>query len=262
MCAAPWAVAALIASLYWLLRPSRPGGWGLGDVAGTWGFGLSAGALLAGTAPQTTAGIPSLVPALAALAVPSAGFGAAAICVVRMKYGLPLAELGLRVDRLRRRAAQGMVGALAAIAAGGVGQLVTVAALTAFIGRAAAPPGTGLHGCVRSIYELVPQLKGNPAGLALAAAVVGLAVPIGEEILFRGLAQGALRRRFSRPVAVVIGALIFTAAHLQPAQLLALGALGLVLGYLYDATGSLVPGMIAHGLHNLVMLYVVQLPRA
>ncbi|HKX16418.1 MAG TPA: CPBP family intramembrane glutamic endopeptidase [bacterium] len=255
MCATPWAIVALVASLYWLMRP-RPGArWSFGDVAGSWGLGLSAGALVGGGVKTP------VVPAVLAFAVPSAAFGAAALCVVRAKYGLPLAQLGLRFDRTPRRIVEGLVGGAAAIAASGAAQLVTVALLTAVLRHAPAAPSSGPSGCGRSIYDLLPHLRGNIAGLALAAAVVGIVAPAGEEILFRGLALGALRQRFTRHIAVGISALVFAAAHLQPAQVLALAALGWVLGYLYDTTGSLVPGMIAHSLHNMVMLVVVQVPR-
>lgn len=255
MCATPWAIVALIASLYWLIRP-RPGTrWSFGDVAGSWGLGLSAGALLGGGV-----GTP-LVPAVLSLAVPSAVFGAAAVSVVRAKYGLPLDRLGLRFDRAPRRIVEGMVGGAAAIAASGGAQFVTVVLVTAAVRHAPAAPSSGPGGCGRSIYDLLPHLGGHIGDLALAAAVVAIVVPAGEEILFRGLALGALRQRFTRHIAVGISALVFAAAHLQPAQLLALAALGWVLGYLYDATGSLLPGMIAHSLHNLVMLFVVQAPR-
>jgi CAAX protease family protein len=67
---------------------------------------------------------------------------------------------------------------------------------------------------------------------------------------------GALRRALHRHTAVVVSALFFAAAHLQVVELLPILILGLVLGYLYEITGSLVPGMIAHGLNNLAALFV------
>lgn len=263
MCSAAWAVVALIASLYWMVRPSSHDRWGLGEVAGTWGFGVSVGALLVSAAPPpwSQTSVWSLVPALLAFAAPAAGFGAGAACIVRVKYRLPLTGLGLRFDHVRRRVAEGVLGGATAVAASGVGQVVTFSLLALAAGHAAPITGTGPQGCLRTIYDVLPRLKGNMVDVALAAVVIGVAVPIGEELLFRGLALGALRQLFSRHLAIAVSALVFAGAHLQPAQLLALGALGLVLGYLYDLTGSLLPGMIAHGLHNLFMLYVVQLPR-
>ena len=46
------------------------------------------------------------------------------------------------------------------------------------------------------------------------------------------------------------------AAHLEPVALLPIVLLGVVLAYTYDYTGSLVPGMIAHGVNNLAALFV------
>jgi membrane protease YdiL (CAAX protease family) len=68
--------------------------------------------------------------------------------------------------------------------------------------------------------------------------------------------MGALRRALNRHLAVVVSALFFAAAHLQKVELLPILILGLVLGYLYDITGSLAPGMIAHGLNNLAALFL------
>jgi len=50
------------------------------------------------------------------------------------------------------------------------------------------------------------------------------------------------------------GALFFAAAHLEPTGILPIMLLGIVLAYAYDYTGSLVPGMIAHGVNNLTAL--------
>jgi membrane protease YdiL (CAAX protease family) len=103
------------------------------------------------------------------------------------------------------------------------------------------------------IYRLLPQLHAG-IDIAVLAVLVGVVVPIGEEIFFRGLTLGALRRTLNRHVAVAVSALFFALAHLQLVELVPILILGLVLGYLYDLTGSLIPGMIAHGLNNLAAI--------
>ena len=110
--------------------------------------------------------------------------------------------------------------------------------------------------------------------------VVGLAViiaPLTEEILFRGLLQGALARLFrSRWFAIAISAAIFSIFHLTVRQtvpagevslanvetVLPLFLLGLALGYSYEKSGSLYRPMVIHLTFNALSLIMVwpQLP--
>lgn len=78
--------------------------------------------------------------------------------------------------------------------------------------------------------------------------------PIFEEIIFRGFAYTALRTRCGTPVAMTLTALIFSVVHLNLAAFLPIFFLGLFLAYLYEKTGSLVPSMTAHVLHNGIMV--------
>lgn len=77
--------------------------------------------------------------------------------------------------------------------------------------------------------------------------------PVFEEILFRGYVFTALARwRGVWPAAVITG-VGFGAIHLlayPPLQCAPLAVLGVGLCVLYRYTGSLVPGMVVHGLIN------------
>jgi membrane protease YdiL (CAAX protease family) len=91
---------------------------------------------------------------------------------------------------------------------------------------------------------------------AIAVTVLGAVVfaPIFEELIFRGLLYGSLRARFSWPVAAVASALIFGLAHgYGPAGFGSVLASGLLWAYLYERTGSLVPGIVAHVANNLAV---------
>lgn len=77
--------------------------------------------------------------------------------------------------------------------------------------------------------------------------------PIFEEIFFRGFAYTALRTRCGARVAMTLTALVFSAIHLNLATFLPIFFLGLFLAHLYEKTGSLVPSMTAHVLHNALM---------
>ncbi len=85
----------------------------------------------------------------------------------------------------------------------------------------------------------------------LFVAVLG---PIFEEIFFRGFAYTALRARFGASAAMILTALVFSALHLNLTAFLPIFFLGIFLAYLYEKTGSLVPSMTAHVLHNVIMV--------
>jgi membrane protease YdiL (CAAX protease family)/uncharacterized RDD family membrane protein YckC len=96
---------------------------------------------------------------------------------------------------------------------------------------------------------------GLNAGFLAAVPVVLLivvVVPIAEEIFFRGMLFGGLRRRLSRLPAAAISALVFGGLHATTGVTAVppLIIFGFILALLYERTGSLVPGMIAHGLNN------------
>jgi membrane protease YdiL (CAAX protease family) len=83
--------------------------------------------------------------------------------------------------------------------------------------------------------------------LALALVVLGLLVPLGEELLFRGLTFATLGR-----YAVPGSAILFALAHGLPALLIQVLIAGLLLGELRRRTDSLWPGVATHATINLV----------
>ena len=83
--------------------------------------------------------------------------------------------------------------------------------------------------------------------------VVGLLVPLAEELVFRGAILRSLLKWSSRPwVAILISAVLFSAAHMNPAQIPHTLLIGLLLGWLYYRTDSIVPGVVFHWVNNTV----------
>ena len=122
---------------------------------------------------------------------------------------------------------------------------------------------TGAWGLVLRQYGLRAQPNPLPLfgegvpGLLLALLAAGIVAPLTEEIFFRGFVFGALRDRLGVGVAIVLSALVFAAAHLQPYALPALFALGALLAWLYQLTGSLWPSILMHSTINTVALLVL-----
>lgn len=82
---------------------------------------------------------------------------------------------------------------------------------------------------------------------------IGLLAPLAEELVFRGAILRSLLQWTSRPwIAIALSALFFAAAHMNPAQLPHAFLIGLLLGWLYYRTNSIIPGMVYHWVNNSV----------
>ncbi len=93
--------------------------------------------------------------------------------------------------------------------------------------------------------------------VALSAVVVA---PIAEEFLFRRVLQGWLEKALGVAPAIAASALAFGLAHLgHGLAWVPLVLFGGVLGYMARQTGSIVPGIILHGLFNAVSVVIVLL---
>lgn len=97
--------------------------------------------------------------------------------------------------------------------------------------------------------EMMLKIMGHPLGL-LTVAFLG---PLSEELLFRGGVQVDLLKKRSEEewwVAVGLTAAFFSMAHLNPAQIPIAFILGLLLGFAYWWTGSLLASICIHVFNN------------
>lgn len=90
-------------------------------------------------------------------------------------------------------------------------------------------------------------MQSSWAGILLVA----LAGPVVEELFFRGGVLRVLLRTCRRPwVAIVVSGLIFGIIHMNPVQVAFASVAGILLGWLYWRTRSLIPCMVVHVLNN------------
>ena len=77
--------------------------------------------------------------------------------------------------------------------------------------------------------------------------------PLVEELVFRGAVLRVLLESMrSHWVAIALSALLFAAVHANPVQMPHAFCLGLLLGWMYYRTGSVVPGIMVHWVNNTV----------
>jgi len=95
---------------------------------------------------------------------------------------------------------------------------------------------------------------GTPAMLLLFALLPGVC----EEMLFRGYLLAGLRARFRPAALCVVVGLLFGLFHVDVYRVLTAGLLGVVLTYVCWRSGSVLPAILIHVMHNGVSLLAGQ----
>ena len=106
------------------------------------------------------------------------------------------------------------------------------------------------------VVELFLKEKNAPLLIytSLFAAIAG---PIIEELFFRGFMYNAFKKYIGIFWATLITAAMFAALHAHIVGFLPILALGMMLAYLYEKTGTLVSSITVHMIHNLSMVLLV-----
>lgn len=92
--------------------------------------------------------------------------------------------------------------------------------------------------------------------------VVGLLIPLAEEMVFRGAILRLLLKSFNNHrhwIPIILSAILFAVVHGNEAQMLHAFLLGILLGWLYYRTDSIVPGVVLHWVNNSVAFAVTNI---
>lgn len=95
--------------------------------------------------------------------------------------------------------------------------------------------------------------------LPVQILLIVIAASVAEEVCFRGMLFGGLRRRMNKYSAALIAALVFGLLHATTgvSAVPPLIAFGFILALLYEKTGSLWPPIILHALNNSLALWAL-----
>ena len=96
--------------------------------------------------------------------------------------------------------------------------------------------------------EVMKEMTGGPFWSSFL--VVAIFAPIFEEWMCRGMVLRGLLTKMKPVWAIVISALFFAVIHANPWQALNAFLLGLLMGYVYYKTGSLILTMLIHFVNN------------
>lgn len=80
--------------------------------------------------------------------------------------------------------------------------------------------------------------------------------PALEEMLFRGVILRSFLNQYSRKFSIIASSVIFGVVHFNVYQFFIGLGIGLVLGWLYDRTRSLWPGILLHTAYNSTLMWI------
>lgn len=163
-------------------------------------------------------------------------YGIMLILILAIAHGLDRPLLGLELPARRGRAVVLAIVALVVIVA-------AAGALSPFLDAG------DEQGLVPDGWD-----SSRAAPFLANAAVVTIAAPFVEELLYRGLGYGLLTQFLGPVPAILITGVAFGLAHGLVLGLPVLSIFGITLGWLRWRTGSVVPGMIVHALFNAAAL--------
>ena len=113
------------------------------------------------------------------------------------------------------------------------------------------PQPEWLNALEQSQVELLEGiLLGGDLSTPFLFVVLALTPAICEELLFRGYLQRQVERRLGAVASIVLVGVLFGLYHLRLSQVVPLSILGIYLGYVVWATGSLWSGVLVHLLNN------------
>lgn len=125
--------------------------------------------------------------------------------------------------------------------------------------------GVALVLCIESLAQFMYTVLGYPYisnqvivfdDLLITFLVVGLLVPVFEEVFFRGILLNRLAHMDMPILAILLQAVLFSISHLNVAQAAYLLPLGVVCGVAVYKSKSLLAGIIIHVVFNGVNLYM------
>lgn len=167
------------------------------------------------------------------------------VVFLKKRYGVRMGDFGLRPKKFFPRLGAGILGYFAFLPVFFL-LMVTSAVLCSVFGIQPKPhPVVEIFQTEKSVAVI--------AGLSIFAMTVG---PVLEEIFFRGFVYPVLKGRWGTRAGLFATAAFFALVHGNAFQFLPIFGLGLLLTFLYEATGTLTASITLHALNNSISVFL------
>lgn len=176
-------------------------------------------------------------------------------CINLVAFGAAIA-LGLYLNRLplRRAFPIGRINArqIAAMVIIVLGMAVVLSEADNLLRTILKPP--------QWLWNMLKELFFSENKLLSRTFLLVIVAPVTEEPLFRGVILRGLLSRYRPAVAVALSAMLFALIHANPWQLISAFCLGVVFGWFFLRTGSLLLCVLAHAMSNGLSLVATLVP--
>lgn len=108
------------------------------------------------------------------------------------------------------------------------------------------------------VENMAPMRRYVLEGGGLTMFTVIVLAPLLEEMLFRGVIQESASRFYGPLAGVLIASAIFAIVHPNPQQIINAFFSGLILGYIYYRTRSLIPVIVIHAVNNAIAYILIR----
>ncbi|MFH0839049.1 MAG: CPBP family intramembrane glutamic endopeptidase [Candidatus Omnitrophota bacterium] len=161
---------------------------------------------------------------------------------VRVKYKHTLRALGITVKNFLKAVLTGIVGYISFIPILIFVFILVIIFVNLFHYKPQPQP----------IFEIFFEEKRTMV-LTYLIVLISIIGPIAEEIFFRGFAYGALKKKWGALTSALITSAVFASLHANIVGFFPIMVLGLLLVYLYEKSGSLIPSITVHVIHNAIL---------
>lgn len=93
----------------------------------------------------------------------------------------------------------------------------------------------------------------------LGILTYGILAPLAEEVVFRGIVYGQMKRAFNVPAAILISGLAFGLFHGNLVQFVYASVIGIMLALVYELYGTILAPMLFHAVANLFVYVMLDL---
>jgi uncharacterized protein len=111
----------------------------------------------------------------------------------------------------------------------------------------------------KSFMDSYNNIVGGMISLVGSIILAVLIAPIIEELLYRGIILKNLVKRYSPVQSVLISAFIFGLMHLNIWQFTAAFSIGIIIGWWFIETRSLIPCILGHAINNALPFIIIYL---
>jgi len=105
------------------------------------------------------------------------------------------------------------------------------------------------------VSVFLEEEKRSPALIFYSVFLAVVFGPIFEEIFFRGFCYPIFKKKFGRTAAMALSSSFFALIHDNTFAFWPIFILGMVLVYVYEKRGSLIPSMVLHITHNSIFIF-------